>query len=500
MPDDAHHTMIRRHSPASAFPQDNAAPPGAGGHAAWGWSLAIFAVLVLGGAGWGQPYGRLGGQLVACGMLAAALSRPCLSRPGPGWKGMDGIVAALLALFALHLVPLPPQVWTALPGRDLAMRIDTAVFGAPHWRPLSLDPEATLRALLALLPAGATWLALRRGGQARLRAILRGVVLAMLAALLLGLAQLTPAGSDWLRFYPVAHYPQPIGFFTNHNHQASFLLCALPLAGCWLLPTAGGPRIGRADWAMLALALVSAVAVLVTGSRAGAALLLPALLATVIAWAGGRGWTAARSEGRGRAGPRMVRPFLVIAALGLAAAALLALFGGEALSSALRRGPLADDQRFDYWPDVLAAAGAFWPAGSGLGTFFDAFEMHEPLSSVSALLLNHAHNDYMEIALEAGLPGLLLTGAMLAWFLRAAWRAWFAGSGPASRPALAANRAAGRMASVAIAVPMLHSLTDYPLRTFSVSCLFGLATAILAYFADGRRIADDDGPDGEFAG
>jgi hypothetical protein len=45
---------------------------------------------------------------------------------------------------------------------------------------------------------------------------------------------------------------------------------------------------------------------------------------------------------------------------------------------------------------------------------------------------------------------------------------------------LTPNPARARFAAIAIALPVAHSLTDYPLRTVAISSLFAVAAAILA--------------------
>src|SRR5690606_4034235 len=69
-----------------------------------------------------------------------------------------GILAAIAALPLLQLIPLPPGLWTALPGRsEPALALELAGI-APGWTPLSLVPERTWRSFLALLPPAATFL------------------------------------------------------------------------------------------------------------------------------------------------------------------------------------------------------------------------------------------------------------------------------------------------------------------------------------------------------
>jgi O-antigen ligase len=439
----------------------------------WGWTIALAAILVLGGANWTMPLSRFLAGVIACGVLVAAIAGP--RRAGLRMTVPDWLVLALLGLFAAHLVPLPPGLWSQLPGREAAALIDRTLFGEPGWRPLSLDPEATLRSLTMLLPAAAVYLAVRLGDGRRRRALLRGVVVAAALAIVVALVQFALPGLDGLQFYPDGDYGKPVGFFTNRNHQATFLLMALPLAAAWLLSLPGIARGRLADVILAGLALAVAIGALLTASRSGAALLGPALAGTWFAWAAARRpapWAAAAGR---PAGWKRHGPGLLAAATVLMVAGLVFALGREGLGGALERGDPAGDQRFDFWPHVLAAAMRFWPLGSGIGTFLQGYEMHEPLEAVSPLYLNHAHNDFLEIFLEAGVPGLVLAVAG-AWELSVlTWRAW-RGRGDRIVP----FRDQARLASLACLLPIAHSLVDYPLRTVAISALFALCMAIMA--------------------
>lgn len=427
----------------------------------WGWTIALAAILVLGGAHWTLPLTRFLAELIACGMLVAALWR--WPRDAGGLCAPDWIALALLGLFAIQLVPLPPEVWTALPGRALAARADRLVFGEAGWRPFSLDPEASWRALLMLLPAGATYLAVRLGDAPRRTALLRGAVIAGAIGLALGGTQAILAGQTWLQIYPRSDYPLPVGFFTNRNHQATFLACMVPIFAAWLVSRPNMAAPARLIWTIAAAGLLAAGGILGTASRTGAVLLPLALVGT---------WLAMRQvEHRKPTG--MARQLAMLAGGLMLFGLAVYLLGGDGLSRPLERGAVGQDQRFVFWPIAVDAATAFWPVGSGLGTFLTGYEMREPLEAVGPLYINHAHNDFLEILLEAGVPGLVLA-LVASWELfllgRAAWR---------NADGASPSDATARLAAVALALPILHSLVDYPLRTVTISALVALCTGIL---------------------
>ena len=157
---------------------------------------------------------------------------------------------------------------------------------------------------------------------------------------------------------------------------------------------------------------------------------------------------------------------LTIAALGIVVAS--AGSGGRIASSFARFDDLSTD-RPEMWEDTIYAAGIYWPAGSGMGTFDEVFEMHESLEYVSPRTAGRAHNDWIELALESGLVGLALAIFWLGWCAQSALRgrdphmAWL-------RPG----------AGLGIAMIAAQSGIDYPLRTQTLLCYAALLVVLLA--------------------
>jgi O-antigen ligase len=83
-----------------------------------------------------------------------------------------------------------------------------------------------------------------------------------------------------------------------------------------------------------------------------------------------------------------------------------------------------------------------------------------------------AHNDLLQLVIEAGVPGLLLLVAFLALVILAA-RSFLMG-----RTRTLADHGQHGVIAVALAVPLLHSLVDYPLRTLSITVLLGLLLSL----------------------
>lgn len=422
----------------------------------WAAAILLSIALAIGGAGPRFPLLEMTVELAA---LAVLVYLGC-TRGRPRFTAEARFPLLLLALMLLlplaQLVPLPPDLWRALPGRELAARItDLAALG-PIWRPLSLDPEATRRAWLTLLPGAAMFLlALRLPFAARLRLLWLVPVFAIFG-ICLGALQLASGNGAGVTPYPSAHSGNAIGLFTNRNHQATFLLVSIVVAaaaGAAFARKSPDPR--RAKWLLLAVIALLALGVIVTTSRMGALLLPLALLAAaLLVFRRQIGW---------RSGAIGAGAVLLVVAIASQSAVIERTFG---------RFSRVDDARFLYWQDTLWALKHYLPAGSGFGTFVPIYQSAELLSNVGPNYVNHAHNDYLELALEGGVPALVLLALFLIFLVLAAWRL-------SSRRVPTGERLIGLGSLAGIAIVLLHAIVDYPIRTAAISTLFALFCASL---------------------
>jgi O-antigen ligase len=140
-----------------------------------------------------------------------------------------------------------------------------------------------------------------------------------------------------------------------------------------------------------------------------------------------------------------------------------------------RRESLEDSGRAEIHKVTLKAASAFAPLGSGLGTFVPVYAMCEGPENVSSSYTNRAHNDWLELWLEAGVPAAALAALFLAWLGIRAWAAW----SPQDHEHSLVDALLARAATVTIVLVLLHSVADYPLRTSANLTVFALACALL---------------------
>lgn len=365
------------------------------------------------------------------------------------------ILGLALALPIVQLVSLPYDTWTGLPGRAIyAAALDAAgLSGQPQ--PISLHAYATWSSLLALLPAAALFLvASRLSGQEQIRLLHLLLVVAVVSAIL-GIVQKSSGGAGIAALFPSAHSPHGPGLFANRNHQAALMNLCIPVAAGVLT----AQPLARASWGRtlaLAAMILFAGAVVATTSRMGLAVLPVALIAALLIM-----FPISRAN---------VRRNIALGLVGLVAAGAAAL-QSSGVQAVLQRFA-GTEIRLEYWADTALAIEAFWPLGSGFGTFQDVFQAFENLNSVNPAFPFNAHNDYLEMALEGGAPALALLALFFVWLaLR---------TKSLAAPAREERRPLIGVALAAILVLLLHSIVDYPLRTFTLMTAFSLMCAILA--------------------
>lgn len=430
-----------------------------------GWLFAGSVLLVLcialafGGATHGDALSSAVIQIASLPLLGVAIWRLTTVRLDGRAKAAIWLLAAIIVLPLLQLIPLPPEVWSRLPGRGFVLSDYLALGIAPPWLPTSLTPYETAGALPWLAPPAAMFLATLSLTAAERRAMVLAIPILALIAVVLGMLQVA-AGSDTpLRFYAVTNPDSAVGFFANRNHQAALLVIAAAVTPLWITTFRQGEQQVGLFGLFLAfgIELVLIVGIGVTGSRAGVFLAIPAMFGGVlIVLARGKANSMRRSA---------------IALLGAAiGAGLVGLYGSSELIARFR-APLGADVRVKALPAIEHAAEAFFPFGSGLGSFDRIYQLFEPIGGVNQFYLNHAHNDALELWLEAGALGVVLMAAFLAWWVWSTARLWRRGHREEN-----GVRAA---ASLVIALALAHSLVDYPLRTEALAALFALACAVL---------------------
>lgn len=425
------------------------------------WLLAGFLILlwVAGGASRPDVPGQVLVRVGAWGLAFALVAM----RWRPEWRdlGMPGwLLAAAVLLTALQLIPLPPGIWTHLPGRELLLPGEVLTGQSGLWRPLSISPGWTRNALGSLIVpvVGLALIAgLARQHDVRL---LRLLIALVIAGCLLALLQVANRALD----HPLINdvLGQVSGNFANRNHMALFAAFGCLIAPVWAVRDRALGGWGYIVAVMLILLFM--LVILATGSRAGILLGALGILTGVAAAFGPLRSSVAALPRRTAA----VGAVAVVGALVAVMAASLALGKAAGLDRAIALSA-NEDVRVKILPTVLEMWRSFFPAGSGFGTFDPAFRIFEGNDLLGPQYYNQAHNDLLQAGLDGGIAGSALLAAALAWWALRSISAW-----------RARNALMRRTGSAALLLVIVASAFDYPARTPMIMVVAVIAAAWLA--------------------
>lgn len=415
------------------------------------FSLFMLAVFFAGGSSWSdEPHliflRPLAFVVAAIGLLSLRLQH--IRQFWAVWL----IFGLATLLTAAHLVPLPYDVWSNLPGRQVIVDIDKAVGLGQISRPLSMSPEMTLNALLSLsVPLAVLVLASQFDGLRQRRAL--GVVLLLsFTSAAVGLLQAT--GAD-IVLYSRQASQDVAGLFVNRNHQAALLGLIFPMAAVAISVGIGMGLPRKIEtFAGASMCLVAVPLVLVTGSRTG---LLVAGVSLVLVFAFSLLPIKRLS----------VRPWVRYSA---AFASVGALVGATIWASRdvafMRLENQTEDLRWPVWQSIIDMLPHYLPWGTGVGSYIEAYQVLEPDNLLRPSFSNHAHNEPLEILFTAGIPGAVLMFLAFVSLAVAVWRGLRAsGDGALFK----------RLGSVVIILLAIASISDYPVRTPILSAIFVLA-------------------------
>ena len=429
----------------------------------WSWALLIFFafLLVIGIFAEAYPNSIYLPPFFGTVVLICAAWR--LRRGLPSALSMQALIIIVLGLvwMVLQTVSLPVGVWTKFPGHAFVLETLNAAKLAPAAMPISLDPVSGFQDFLYLLSGIAVFLAGLSVPPQERRFVAFGICFLAVLCSLLGLAQRFGGVASPLQFFATQGWLNG-GFFSNHNFLAAQLYCAIPFAAALAIGL-GQKRV--VHWAVAALFAFAALIVYLaglgaTGSRAGIVLaMISVLLSGVLLWA--------RSPTPNQTSTISSKAMIFsIAALLL----VTAQFGLAGILRLAQTDPVSD-YRAVIASTSLEVARAYFPFGSGFGSFVPVYAIFEHPANLREFYVNHAHNDWLELLLEGGLPMALVLLLFVAWLLRAIFVLW-RNAGP--------DDGLNKACVIIIGLLLAHSTTDYPLRTRMVLALFALSCSWLA--------------------
>ena len=367
-----------------------------------------------------------------------------------------------------------PYTWPALDAKEIEKSAPET--REPGWRSLSVYAGATKGEFLKLLSYAAIFFLVVNNMRTKrqLGRLAKTVIGVGFFISLLGILQYL-SGTTKIYWFRDASYASPFGPYVNRNHFAGYVGLALGLALGYLITLERRPigrglsgnvgdkpqraeEIGPKRLLLGFLITIMTAALFLSLSRGGMVSVMLALAFFSLLL----GMRKAQRRKR-RAVPiifTLVLVFLVWMGIGPVL---------NRLSTLLEPSKL-EDERPVLWQDTLGVIGHFPLLGTGLGTFRHIYPKYKTVSSQR--LFTHAHNDYVELAAEAGLAGCILAVGALGFILAWSTRRWFRRRDP-----YAVGLALGAL--TAVAAFLLHALVDFNFHIPANAMTFAAVLGIL---------------------
>jgi tetratricopeptide (TPR) repeat protein len=366
----------------------------------------------------------------------------------------------ILLYMLLQLIPLPPT-WLRLlaPATWEKYSITIYLLDPDAWMPISLAPGLTILAILNFTACIATYLLTvqhclewkRR--DVTVRAI---AYFAFIYAVISILNYLAPNGKVlwFLRTWPVNG--GWFGTYVNKNHYSGLMEMALPLLLAFFLTRRPATihitlkekiiaffSMNQGPAFMMAGLYVITVAasIFICRSRTGMAVTIFSLIFFGI---------LTKSHGGHKPYQGVLLAVIAILFLSMVTVTgwqpILDRFDAKTVEGELREG------RPVTWLNSARIAGDFIATGTGFGTFISIYPSYQ--TNFKNKIFDHAHNDYLEFAIEGGAVSLTLMAIFLARLMITTWQFWKKRVNRCS-----VHIWAGSLTG--IAAILMHSITDF---------------------------------------
>ncbi len=249
--------------------------------------------------------------------------------------------------------------------------------------------------------------------------------------------------------------------YMSHNHFAGFLIVILPLA---LGLFAGTANLEKKFFLFLLFGIMGSSLVL-TLSRGG---LLSFLLASLV-------FVSCLVLKHRAMSERTISLWKYLVVTGLVVLLVAGYVAWIGISPIAHRSLLdtffptkavvEHEIRLPLWKSALGLVRESPVLGSGMGTFQYVFMRYRPPEIPQDLQAYHAHNDYLELLIETGIPGFLIAVWGIVSFFRFMLRGYFRHHDPVLSPL-----ALGGMTS--ITAMLIHSVFDFNLQIPANALLF----------------------------
>ncbi|TIW29874.1 MAG: O-antigen ligase family protein [Mesorhizobium sp.] len=398
----------------------------------------LFTALLIGGGTASGLYTDTLIEIVAIGSAAVALSRTS-TQTIPG--SVLWLLIMAVALVVLQIIPLPARLFA-----DLRPEL---VLGAPwlvdQTRFISVGVGRTIECLLYVAASAAFFLGVMRLRPDQVYGMLPFFFMGVICNGLAGAIQYSL--SDNIAIDGLLPFTISAGLFANRNHFSALLFVSIPFVVYYGL-FRGHLLSGAIGLIALLLLLLAA------GSRAGVLIGLATTVVSII-------FLSARSRISG------VSVFVLFVGLSVYGMGAWATIEAKDLDPTFGRAEFART--------TMAGIKENWVTGVGFGNFQKAYQIYEKEEMIFRAYVNHAHNEYLELAFEGGVIAAILMAFYLFLLLIAFTKI--------RRDALQ------KTAFLSVVFLLVHSLADYPLRTAALAMTFAYMNAIIFHrgFAECRN-------------
>ncbi|MER9346098.1 O-antigen ligase family protein [Mesorhizobium sp. M0227] len=402
-------------------------------------SVLFLSVLIGGGTASGL-YTEALIEVAAIVSAAAVISRP--SEHGIPRSAL-WLLALGLAVFCFQIAPLPAALLSGL--RPEVLLANPWLSGETGLRFVSVGVGRTIECLLYFVAMAVFFLSVTRLRPDQVYGLLPFFLMGVICNGLAAAIQYSL--SDTVAIQGLLPFTINAGLFANQNHFSALLFVSIPFVVYYGL-FRGHLLSGSLGLITLLLLLLAA------GSRAGILIGLAITIISVV-------FLSARSRLGGYGIPA------VFIGLSLYTIGAWTKIDAEVVDPAFGRAEFART--------TIAGIEENWATGVGFGSFPKVYQIYEKGEMIFKPYVNHAHNDYLELALEGGAPVVFLVAAYSVLL--------FAFSLAARRDPLQ------KMAFLSVSFLLVHSLVDYPMRTAALAMTFAYMNGIIFHKGFAGRLS-----------
>lgn len=318
----------------------------------------------------------------------------------------------------IYLIPIPLDLWLKLPYRshyEPILKWVTEQTGTLPWISLSLIPQKTFHALIAITPLLSVFLATAGLKSKQIKVL---VYLFLLATGIQAIWAMLQASNGSPSFYRTDDVVGAIvGGLRNRDSLSTLMYLAIPTSIGLLFYSLTSSSIDSDEdyddsrslnWLInLLLALLTTFLVtasVLSASRGGIFLSFVAVLLSLFIFF--RSITLFKSAGI--IFTIFSISFVIISSVGII----------PVINRFIALDPL-EDGRGIIFETTIQGIKSFFPFGSGPSTFQDIYRNFQAIDDIN--FTNHAHNDYLELLLETGLIGGIWGILSLLVFLSGWW-------------------------------------------------------------------------------